>query len=64
VDVGTAATAREPHLLGPEPEPRRLADEVPVAPLGPLAVERLLEAEHVAVEAPRGLEVIDLENQL
>ena len=57
VDVCTTAAAGQPDLLGPEPEPGGLADQVPVPPLGSLAVERLLEPEHVAVEAPRRVEV-------
>src|SRR5262249_38568843 len=64
VDVDAAASAGEADLLGPDPEPRRLADQVPVAPIRPLAVEGLLEPELVAVEPSRSPQVGDLEYEL
>jgi hypothetical protein len=63
VDVRSAPAAGEPDLLGPQPEPGRLPDQVPVASLGALAVERLLEAEHVTVEAAGGIEIGYLEDE-
>ena len=64
MDVSAAAAPGEPDLRGPEAEPGARADQIPTAIVAALAVSRLLEAEQVAVEVPRGLEVGDLEHQL
>ena len=63
VDVGAAAPTGEADLLGPQPQARSLADQVPVASVAALAVQGLFEPEHVAVEAPCGVQVRDLEDQ-
>ena len=64
MDVRPAPPAGQADLLGPQAQPGRIADQVPVAPLRALAVEGLLETEHVPVEAPGGLEVVHLEDEL
>ena len=64
MDVRAAASAGEPDLRGPEAEPGAGADQIPEAIVASLAVQRLLEAEQVAVEVAGGLEVGDLQHQL
>jgi hypothetical protein len=64
VDMRTPASSREPDLRRPQAEPRRIADQVPVASLSTLAVEGLLEPEDLAIEVARPIEVGDLQHEL
>ena len=59
VDVRTPASSREPDLRRPQTEPRRIADQVPVASLAALAIQGLLEPEDLAIEAACPIEVGD-----
>src|SRR5256885_119875 len=54
VHVCPAAAPGEADLRRPQAEPGVRADQVPAAIVAPLAVERLLEAEEVTVEAAGG----------
>ncbi len=59
-----AAAPRQTDLRRPETQPGAVPDQIPDAIVAPLAVQGLLEAEQVAIEAARGFEVGDLQHQL